>query len=120
MEEIHWLQMGVQGQLQGIRYTQQVQGTIGCKRVLSVRGHWLQEDLCSYNKDEHHPSSSSHCSIIWLEDPLDGWEEFLPQWSVQLITANRFLIKHKRYNGTHTLHRDVYPGNPNRENQQPI
>jgi hypothetical protein len=32
---------------------------------------------------------------------------------VQLIIVNKFLIKHKIYNGTHTIHRDFYPGNPN-------
>jgi hypothetical protein len=39
---------------------------------------------------------------------------------VQLITTNRFLIKQKINNDTHTLHIDFHLGNPNRENQQPV
>jgi hypothetical protein len=34
---------------------------------------------------------------------------------VQLIIANRFLIKHKRYNGTHTHYTDILPWKPKPE-----
>jgi hypothetical protein len=79
-EETHWLQMGVQGQVQGRWHTRQVQGTVGCKRVLIAREHRLRGDLWSYNKDEHHLISSIHGSTIWLEGPLNECEEHLPQW----------------------------------------
>jgi hypothetical protein len=68
--------MGVQGKW----HTWQVQGMIGCKRVLIARGHWLRIDLFSYTKHEHHMISYSHGSTIWLEGPSNGHEECLPRW----------------------------------------
>jgi len=79
-EETHWLQMGVQGQVQGIWYTWQVQSMISCKRILSARRHWLWGEFFSYSEDEHYSSCSSHDNTKWLEGPCNGYEECLPKW----------------------------------------
>jgi hypothetical protein len=45
-----------------------------------ARKHWLWGHLCSYNKDEHHLTCSSHGNTVWLEGPSDGPEECLLEW----------------------------------------